>query len=254
MRPTRQHISTSPTRLIRNALAVRPKVRRLGDQRVVPCFRWLFFIDMSSSETPGVPRLPIPSSFAVDAGLRPVERVSALPISSHSDSREGDNFGASLPFAFVTTCRFACPPVGADQVFTQPTRTFTSGLSTDWSPAPPPDITTGATGQVPLAGLSPARTPTSFAAARRYLCKSFPGCLSHDPVGLQGASACYVTSPAHRPSPRGSNWVGFPEPFRKETSCGTGFEIVAISYVQASCFVRHPGLPYRYAQKVAGQP
>src|SRR6516162_6911150 len=76
-------------------------------------------------------------------------------------------FRASLPFAFATTCRFACPPVGADQVFTQPTRTFTSGLSTDRSPSPPPDMTTGATGQVPLAGLSPARTPTSFAAALR---------------------------------------------------------------------------------------
>jgi hypothetical protein len=144
---------------------------------VVPCFRWLFFIDMSSSETPGGSWLLIPSSFAMDAGLRPVERVSALPISSHSDSREGDNFGASLPFAFVTTCRFACPPVGADQVFTQPTRTFTSGLPTDWSPAPPPNITTGATGQVPLAGLSPARTPTSFAAARRrYLTLARRGC------------------------------------------------------------------------------
>jgi len=38
----------------------------------------------------------------------------------------------------------------------QPTRTFTSGLPTDWSPAPPPDMTTVATGQVPLTGLSPA--------------------------------------------------------------------------------------------------
>jgi hypothetical protein len=82
------------------------------------------------------------------------------------------HFGASLPFAFVTTCRFARPPVGADQAFTQPTRTFTSGLPTDWSPAPPPDITTGATGQVPLTGLSPARTPTSFAAALRGWCQS----------------------------------------------------------------------------------
>ena len=27
-------------------------------------------------------------------------------------------------------------------------------------------------------------------SSRRYLCKSFPGCLSHDPVGLQGAPAC----------------------------------------------------------------
>src|SRR5215467_984392 len=58
----------------------------------------------------------------------------------------GSNFAASLRFAFAATCRFARPPVGADQAFTQPTRTFTSGLSTDWSPAPPPDITTVATG------------------------------------------------------------------------------------------------------------
>ena len=28
-------------------------LQRLGDPRVVPCFRWLFSIDMSSSETPG---------------------------------------------------------------------------------------------------------------------------------------------------------------------------------------------------------
>ena len=119
-------------------------------------------------------------------------------------------------------------------------------------PAPSPGLRVST-----LISGSPCRLPRPLlrtGSSRRYLCKSFPGCLSHDPVGLQGASACYVTSPAHRPSPRGSNWVGFPEPFRKETSCGTGFEIVAISYVQASCFVRHPGLPYRYAQKVAGQP
>jgi hypothetical protein len=31
-------------------------------------------------------------------------------------------------------------------LFTQPTRTFTAGLSTDWSPAPPPAIATVATG------------------------------------------------------------------------------------------------------------
>jgi hypothetical protein len=53
--------------------------RRLGDQRVVPSFRWLFFIDMSSSETPGAPQLPLPSSFAANAGLRPGARVSASP-------------------------------------------------------------------------------------------------------------------------------------------------------------------------------
>jgi len=62
----------------------------------------------------------------------------------------------------LSTC--SPPFVGADQGLPQPTEAFTSGLSTDWSPAPPPDITTGATGQVPLTGLSPVRTPTSIAA------------------------------------------------------------------------------------------
>jgi hypothetical protein len=133
---------------------------------VVPSFRWYSLSTCHRLRPRVVPRPPAPSFFAADTGLRPLGRVSALPTSPHSDSRGGTHFGASLPFTFVTTCRFARPPVGADQVFTQPTRTFTSGLPTDWSPAPPPDITAGATGQVPLAGLSPAGTPTSFAAAR----------------------------------------------------------------------------------------
>ena len=37
--------------------------------------------------------------------------------------------------------------VGADQRFPQPTETFTSGLPADWSPAPPPNMTTVATGK-----------------------------------------------------------------------------------------------------------
>ena len=83
---------------------------------------------------------------------------------------EESNFGTYLRFAYVTTCRLARPPVGANQAFAQPTGTFTSGLSTDWSPAPPPDITTVATGKVPLAGLTPARTSTSIAAAHKATC------------------------------------------------------------------------------------
>lgn len=89
-------------------------------------------------------------------------------------------------------------------------------------------------------------------SSRRYLCKSFPGCLSHDPVGLEGASACsfpYIIGLPQVP-PMGR----LPESVRKETSCGGCFEIVAIPYVQASWFARHPGLPYRCVQKAAGQP
>jgi hypothetical protein len=54
-----------------------------------------------------------------------------------------------------------------------------------------------------------------------------------------------VTSPTSSAFPKSRPWVGFPESPRKETSCGGCFEIVAIPYVQASWFVRHPGLPCR---------
>jgi hypothetical protein len=66
-------------------------------------------------------------------------------------------------------CRLLPPPVGADQVFTQPTRTFTSGLSTDWSPAPPPDMTTGATGKFAWQDFHRLEHQPSFAAARGAL-------------------------------------------------------------------------------------
>jgi hypothetical protein len=59
--------------------------------------------------------------------------------------------------------------VGADSVFTSPTRTFTPGLSAVWSPAPPPGIATGTTGQVSLAGLAPSRPSTSFAAPQDFI-------------------------------------------------------------------------------------
>jgi len=93
MRPTQRHIAISP----QSGLYAMPSLCVLtATPGVVPSFRWLFFIDLSPSETPGVPRLPIPSSFAEDAGLRPDGRVSALPTSSHSDSREGAISG--LPY------------------------------------------------------------------------------------------------------------------------------------------------------------
>ena len=52
-----------------------------------------------------------------------------------------------------------------------------------------------------------------------------------------------VTSPTSAAFPKRFKWVGFPESFRKETSCRMNFEIVAIPYVQASWFVRHQVSP-----------
>src|SRR5438046_8154698 len=56
------------------------------------------------------------------------------------------------------------PLVGADRASTQPTGTFTSGLSTVWSPAPPPDITYRDNWAIFSGGSFPARNPTSIAA------------------------------------------------------------------------------------------
>ena len=52
------------------------------------------------------------------------------------------------------------------------------------------------------------RAPAGNCSARRYLCKSFPGCLSHDPVGLWGAYAC--SFPHIGGLPQEPQWVGFP--------------------------------------------
>ena len=140
------------------------KLRRRGDPRLVPCFRWY---SLSTRCPPGsrvVHRLHAPSSFADDTGLRPKRRVSALP-SSHTPILVG-GFISGLTYGSLSLrpVDLLAPFVGADQAISRPTEAFTSGLSTAWSPAPSPDITTGATGQAPLTGLSPARTPTSIAA------------------------------------------------------------------------------------------
>ena len=72
-------------------------------------------------------------------------------------------------FACATTCRVVCLPWRTGPGSHWPTETFTSGLSTGWSPFPSPDIATVATGQVPPAGLPPAGMTASVAA--RKICE-----------------------------------------------------------------------------------
>ena len=55
-----------------------------------------------------------------------------------------------------------------------------------------------------------------------------------------------VSSPTSSAFPKPSPWVGFPHRSAERLHSGGSFEIVAIPSVQASWFVRHPGLPYRY--------
>ena len=105
IRPTRRHIATSPQTVYTRSPRCAPYLWRLGDQRVVLCFRWHTVSTCRPSEPREAHRLPVSSSFADSAGLRPGVMVSALPLSpSHSDSSEAFDFGASIRFAFATTC------------------------------------------------------------------------------------------------------------------------------------------------------
>jgi hypothetical protein len=137
------HRHFAAVRFIGDAFAVRV---HLGDPGVVPCFHWHPLSTCRPLRPREVHRLLTPSSFTDNAGLRLRRTSRHFRSSPPSDSRGAMVFEVYLRFAFATTCRFACPPVGADRGFPQPTRTFTSGLSADWSPAPPPDMTTVATG------------------------------------------------------------------------------------------------------------
>jgi hypothetical protein len=144
MRPTHGHTAISPQcGLFVAAFAVRV---RLGDPQVVPCFHWHPLSTCRPLRPREVHRLLAPSSFTDNASLRLRRTSRHFRSSRPSDSRGAMVFEVYLRFAFATTCRFARPPVGADRRFSQPTRTFTSGLSANWSPAPPPDMTTVATG------------------------------------------------------------------------------------------------------------
>jgi hypothetical protein len=140
------------------------KLRRRGDPRLVPCFRQHSVSTcrpLGSREVIGcIHPVPSPMTLAFDlsGGSRHFQS-STLRFSWEGSYR--DLFTVRSRYD-LSTCS---PPLSEPtRPFPRPTEAFTSGLSTAWSPAPSPGITTGATGQAPLPGLSPVRTPTSIAA------------------------------------------------------------------------------------------
>ena len=152
------HRDFTACRLIRDAFAVR---ERLGDPRAVPGFRCSFLPGMPSSPTPGrpaskcsrasMPTWPSPFDHRLGTPEIPAIRFARGPISwLHW-------------FASATACQVARPP--ADRTGTpQPSGTFTTRLSTDWSPSPLLVMTRTVTGLLLLAGLSPAGMAASLAA------------------------------------------------------------------------------------------
>ena len=164
----RPHPSHSPAhpvfaalRFIQDALAV---LVRLGDPRVVPCFRCAFLLVMPSSTTSGS------SSVAHAQFLRRrhwpspgLERLGAPKYPIIRFRWDGD-FAASLVRLLLRPDKLLALLADLTGYSTQPTRTFTPGLSAGRSPFPSPGITTVATEQVPPTGLSPVGAPASIAA------------------------------------------------------------------------------------------
>ena len=164
-RPHPSHSQAHPVfaawRFIRDAFAV---LVRLGDPRVVPCFRCSFLLDMPPSTTAG-------SSLAACAQFlrqrywpSPETERLGTPKVPHHPLPMGRIFAASLVRYSLRPVKLLAPLADPTGYFAQPSEAFTPGLSSSRSPFSPPGITTVATEQAPPTGLSPAGTTTSIAA------------------------------------------------------------------------------------------
>jgi hypothetical protein len=153
------HHDFAVLRLIQDAFAV---LVRLGDPRVVPCFRCTFLLDMPSTRTTGSSSAALAQSFADDIAFakRPTARHSQF-CPSASDGRRDFAASGSLSLRPVELL----VPL-ADLTGVSPSQpglllpSFPSGRS----PFPRSDMTTVATEQSPPMGLSPIGTPVSIAA------------------------------------------------------------------------------------------
>src|SRR5215472_12824155 len=96
---------------MRDALAVCQMLRRLGDPRVDPSFRWCSLSACRPLRPREVHRLLPPSSFADSAGLRPSSTVSALPSSPTLRFSWGGHFRGLPTVRFRYDLSICSPPL-----------------------------------------------------------------------------------------------------------------------------------------------
>jgi hypothetical protein len=147
-RPHASHSQAHPVfaawRLMPDALAV---LVRLGDPRVVPCFRCALLLNMPPSETAGSPLGALAQFFPNDLGFNRVFSGSALPSTPVIRFKRGGPFAVSLRFTFVTACRVVGPLGGSDQAFAQPQGLLLSSFRTSRSPFSSSSIATAVSEQ-----------------------------------------------------------------------------------------------------------
>src|SRR5260370_15026382 len=119
---------------------------------------------MSPSVTPGNPMAAYTQFLHHRRSFHPLPTNSAFPSTLHSDSNRGHAFRSFTTVRLRYNLPTCSPPLSELTESLQPTETFTTGLPASRSLFSLPVIATMATGQAPSAGLSPARSNTSFAA------------------------------------------------------------------------------------------
>ena len=117
---------------------------RLGDPRVVPNFHCTFLPGMPSSSTPGS-STSICSRTSMPTWPSPFDHRLGTPKTPAIRSTRASHFVASL-VRFRYGLPGCSPPCTDRTGMSQPSGTFTSRLSTVWSPSPSLDITTTVTG------------------------------------------------------------------------------------------------------------
>ena len=169
------HLDFAALRFIRDAFAV---LVRLGDPRVVPCFRCAFLLGMPSSSTTGNPLVAFTQFFTNGIGLRQGPNGSALPSFAIIRFRWTEGFrgftGSLLLLLLLRPVEllvFLADLTGASP--SQP-RLLLPSFPSSRSPFSRSDMTTVATEQFPPMGLPPIGTSASIAAKVPSLHRSYP--------------------------------------------------------------------------------
>jgi hypothetical protein len=165
IRPHPSHSQAHPNfaalRFIWNAFAVPV---RLGDPRVVPCFRCTFLFDMPSSRTAGSPSVARAQYFTDDTSLRQRSTGAVLPSIPVIRFRRAEGFRGFTGSLSLRPVDLLVPLADLTEFSPSQPGLLLPSFPTGRSPFPRSDMTTVATEQAPPMGLSPIGTPTSIAA------------------------------------------------------------------------------------------
>jgi hypothetical protein len=137
---------------------------RLGDPRVVPCFRCAFLFGMPPSTTAGSPLVACAQFLRQRCGPSPEVERFGTPQFPHHPLPMGRIFAASLVCYAPRPVELLASLADPSGCLFRPSETLTPGLSSSRSPFSPAGITTAVTDQLLTDGTFTIGTTASIAA------------------------------------------------------------------------------------------